>query len=311
MKKTKYNKEILFSIIFIFLPLSLLFGFAVYNHIQIRLEKNNMAITTEKKETSNLPNIEILGKSAIVKMLNSGEILYKKNATKPLPLASLTKLMTTLIAQINLKKDSVAISLDDLNTEGDSLLFLGELFHKKDLIRLALISSSNDSAAALAANTFSSFGQSNKNIFISEMNKMAKRIGMKDSYFYNETGLDIDEHTAGAHGSAEDVATLMEYILVNNPEIIEDTTIFSKDINSISGLIHTATNTNHILGTLPNILASKTGLTDIAGGNLAVVIDPSLNNPVVIVVLGSTAEGRFKDVELLTKEVVKFFQDRE
>ena len=62
---------------------------------------------------------------------------------------------------------------------------------------------------------------------------------------------------------------------------------------------HEGINTNTEITKLPQVLASKTGFTDLAGGNLAVVVDVGLNHPVVIVVLGSSKEGRFSDVEFL------------
>jgi D-alanyl-D-alanine carboxypeptidase len=57
--------------------------------------------------------------------------------------------------------------------------------------------------------------------------------------------------------------------------------------------------TNQAIESLPGAEASKTGYTDMAGGNLGVVVDISLGHPVVIVVLGSTKEGRFRDMSIL------------
>jgi D-alanyl-D-alanine carboxypeptidase len=77
-------------------------------------------------------------------------------------------------------------------------------------------------------------------------------------------------------------------------------------IKSSNGFYHKIENTNTIVGELPNILASKTGFTDLAGGNLAVIIDPSLNRPILIVVLGSTKEGRFQDVSNLAQKTIEY-----
>ena len=77
-------------------------------------------------------------------------------------------------------------------------------------------------------------------------------------------------------------------------------------VRSKEGFEHHLRNTNQIVNSLPNIVGSKTGFTEVAGGNLAVVIDPALNTPVVIVVLGSSKDGRFKDVERLTNATLDY-----
>ena len=60
-------------------------------------------------------------------------------------------------------------------------------------------------------------------------------------------------------------------------------------------------NTNQTIETLSGAEASKTGYTDRAGGNLAVIVDISVGHPIVIVVLGSTRQGRFQDIDVLYK----------
>ena len=63
--------------------------------------------------------------------------------------------------------------------------------------------------------------------------------------------------------------------------------------------MHTATNTNEVVGSIPGLIASKTGFTDLAGGNLVVAFDAGINRPVIISVLGATKDGRFTDMEML------------
>jgi D-alanyl-D-alanine carboxypeptidase (penicillin-binding protein 5/6) len=310
MEKTK-NKEIRYVFGLILVPVFVLFGFAFYNK---NVDQQNQTASphtevSEDKEMVVFENVALLARAAIVKDLNTGEVWYSKNEKMPLPLASLTKIMTAVVAENKLQQNVVAVSWEDLQTEGESFFFLGEQFRKNDLIDLTMVSSSNDGASALAASTFAAAGLNKKDIFVSEMNDTARRIGMKDTFFLNETGLDITTASstkAGAHGSATDIATLLEYSLTNYPEIFDKTTQSFVSIKSINGFVHPATNTNEIAGELPNLIASKTGLTNIAGGNLAVVIDPALNNPIAIVVLGSTEEGRFSDVQKLADEAVRF-----
>ena len=304
----KQNKEIFYSISLIVIPVAILIVSVILTKPSDEIREiaiKEITIIEEVHESDVFENINIKARSAIVVDINTGEVLYAKNEKLPLPLASITKVLTALTTEINSSKKIFSISIFDLVTQGESLFYPGERFYKKDLIDLTLVSSSNDGASALAANTFSAL---NTNDFVLEMNAIARNIGMRDSYFYNVTGLDSAETVAGAHGSAEDVATLFEYVLENYPEILESTKRENISVTSIDGLIHDIHNTNQIAGMLPNLIASKTGFTEIAGGNLVVAIDPALNRPIVIVVMGSTEQGRFEDVILLSDMVIKSFE---
>ena len=84
-----------------------------------------------------------------------------------------------------------------------------------------------------------------------------------------------------------------------HPEIFNETASAKVTISSLAAFRYTATNTNERVVDVPGIIASKTGYTALAGGNLAIVIDAGIGRPIVVVALGSTAEGRFLDVETL------------
>jgi D-alanyl-D-alanine carboxypeptidase len=75
---------------------------------------------------------------------------------------------------------------------------------------------------------------------------------------------------------------------------------------SEDGFIHTAENTNKQVYSFPGLLGSKTGYTDYAGGNLAVVFDAGLNHPIAVVVLGSSLDGRFTDVRKLVDATAEY-----
>ncbi len=66
-----------------------------------------------------------------------------------------------------------------------------------------------------------------------------------------------------------------------------------------------AFNTNEALGEIPGLLMGKTGFTDLAGGNLAVVFEAGPARPIVVVVLGSTREGRFADMRILVETTLR------
>lgn len=268
-------------------------------------------IPKPKFSTTNL-----LAKSVIVKDINSNEVLYSKNEHQSLPLASITKIMTVYAADLLLGNTrSVTITNSALSTYGEYGFGINEIWPTKSLEAYTLIVSSNDGAAALAeaaggTKTSSLDSESKKQAFINYMNSLAKEIGLHNTNFKNPSGLDSDDTEPQAFGSAQDIANLFQYILIKNPSVLEPS-VQVYDTFYVNNKTYRAENTNEIVGTIPSLIASKTGFTDAAGGNLAVVYDSGLNRPVVIVVLGSTKEGRFQDMSKLIENTQKYYADME
>lgn len=276
-------------------------------------EKNTALENNENPKEDPFASVKISAHGAYIKDLNTGKVLYSKNASEKMPLASLTKVVTALTAA-EILEDSDLVKIDYKQANGNDGLVAGEHFRFGDLVNLTLISSSNNGASALAFAAGSIVDTKNnpEKSFVDHMNILVKKIGMTDTEFKNETGLDENNETeAGALGSAKDISTLFEYVLRNEPKLLEATRAGVLTVRSKEGFEHHLKNTNEIINSLPNIVGSKTGYTEVAGGNLAVVIDPALNNPVVIVVLGSSKEGRFKDVERLTQATLDYFITQE
>lgn len=257
------------------------------------------------------PESEILAESAIVYDLTAKKVLYDKNAEVSLPLASITKIMTAVTALEAVPSDTIiTIEPEDLTVEGDSGLYASEKWRLDDLLGLILIQSSNDGAFAVSSAVGKieggvEEGDIGRDVFTDLMNRVAKKIGLSQSFFSNATGLDLSPGIAGAYGSAHDIALLMGYAVSKYSDVFSDTKYTSLKYKSESGFFHTAVNTNASINDIPLIMASKTGFTDLAGGNLAVVFDAGLNRPIVVVVLHSTEDGRFKD----TKELVRLTLD--
>lgn len=247
----------------------------------------------------------VLGaRAAYVLDLRTGDVLYERNAYTRLPLASLTKLMTALVAHESLAPDDqVTITVEAIMQEGDSGFSDGDRFSLRALADLTLLTSSNDGAYALAAAAGAALAPTHDPVahFISRMNEKAVEIGMADSIFLNATGLDLDETTSGGYGTARDAARLMEYIVQRHPYILEETREASSAIYSHAGALFHATNTNETASDISGLIASKTGYTDLAGGNLVIAFDIGLNRPVVVAILGSTRAGRFEDAGTLLR----------
>ena len=258
--------------------------------------------------TSSKPNpfadVHLTGQAAIVMDLTTGDTIYAQNANVPLPLASLTKLITTYAAADTLSPDSlVTISSTSLAQDGDYGLSLGQTFAFKDIARFALVGSSNDAAEAIIEAAAAARGESIEAL----LSNTITQIGLPSTRATNGTGLDIDTEEAGAYGTARDVAKLANAVLHKAPDIAAATTKPSVSVYATDGTLHTLPNTDPDVSRMPGLELSKTGYTDLAGGNLAVIFDAGLNHPVAIVVLGSTESGRFVDVEALMHATLAHF----
>ncbi len=132
------------------------------------------------------------------------------------------------------------------------------------------------------------------------MNMEAVKLGLTKTYFSNPTGLDVDLETAGAYGSARDMAVLAAYFLTQHPALFEATTRSSMTISS-QGNTLTAAATDLPVLNIPGLIGAKTGYTDLAGGNLVAAVDIGIGHPLIIAVLGSTEDARFTDVQAIVK----------
>lgn len=236
--------------------------------------------------------------------------IFSQNKEAQLPLASLSKVMTALIAS-EYEDKNITVNINERNLEknGNSGLVKNEKWDLKELIDFTLISSSNDGASAVAS-AIQSFTKNENNeevSFVEKMNEKAKTLNLKQTYFLNESGLDIDESSlSGSYGSAQDIAMLFDYIVKNKPEILEVTSYDKLELKSEDNKIHNAENTNLAINDIPWVIGSKTGYTDLAGGNLTVVFDNGMMRPIIISVLGSSKEGRFKDMKKLVDVVLQY-----
>lgn len=252
-----------------------------------------------------LEEVTVRASAAYVWDVRAQRALFAKNAETALPIASITKLMTALLAHELLASDTITtIDLSAIEQEGSNGLVAGERFSIENLQELALISSSNDAAFALGATVGSALGENDATSqFVAGMNIRAEELGLTTMKFYNPTGLDVSPSRAGGYGSARDVSFLMEYIIEEYPEIILPTTEQETRVYNTAGQFHTIENTNDYVRQIPNLIGSKTGFTDLAGGNLTIAFDIGLNRPIIVTVLGSTREGRFQDVLTLVNAV--------
>mgnify|MGYP001583050690 CR=1 FL=1 len=296
-----------FSSIFLFLVilllLSLLFGLRVG-----RRDTSLPGATT----LHIFPVIEIEAQAAYVYDVRTKTVLFAKNENERLSLASLTKVMAALVAaETTPTYSTIVIGQDAIKAEGDSGLRNGERWSLKNLLDFSLVSSSNDgmSAVALALGALEELTpQSNEVLgdFVLKMNEKASELDLKNTYFFNITGLDETAEKGGAYGTAKDMTMLFDYILSSHNELLEATKESVLVVSSLNNVSHKAKNTNLIVNEIPGLIASKTGYTDIGGGNLVVAFDPELGRPIIVTILGSSEKGRFEDMTKLVSATMEY-----
>ena len=248
--------------------------------------------------------ISIDAKAAIVYDLATGETLYAKNADAQLPLASLTKLLTVYAAFTELAP-TTPITIPALATTVDAprAFNAGQIFTLADLARLTLTASLNDGAVAIAQATAERENRDQTQMLASA----ASALALSQTYAVNGSGLDVSPAVSGGYGSARDLARLAGALVETAPEVAVATSRDSASATSEGGTSFTVKNTDPLVGALPRLLLSKTGYTDLAGGNLALVFDAGIGHPIAVVVLGSSKEARFTDGSALVSATLAHF----
>lgn len=195
-------------------------------------------------------------KSAILMEAESGRVLYEENAHEERLIASITKLLTALVAvesEIPLQ-DFVEITAEVCKVEGSSLyLTEGEEITFEALLYGMLLHSGNDAATAIALHCGGTVEG-----FVELMNKKAVDLGLSHSSFENPHGLNGDNH----YSSAYDMAVIAQACLEN--EVVAKM-VATQQI-SLSG--RTFTNKNKLLSTYEGCIGMKTGYTELAGRTL-------------------------------------------
>jgi D-alanyl-D-alanine carboxypeptidase (penicillin-binding protein 5/6) len=185
----------------------------------------------------------------------TGEVLAAENAHERLPIASITKLMTVLVALQHLQPDQVVTVSAQSARVGEERIPLrpGERISVEDLIEGALIQSANDAADALA----SAAAGGNLARFVGWMNDEAERLGLRDTHFARPDGLDAPGHVSSAH----DVSVLAQ-VAMHSPLV--RSVVRERTATILGGTIALHT-WNDLLGIFPGLVGVKTGHTDAAG----------------------------------------------
>ncbi len=208
-----------------------------------------------------LTDMNVSAKSALI-CTEDGLLVYEKNADTPLPMASITKVMTAILAleQIEDLKQTVTVPNEAVGIEGSSVyLSSGEKVSYEMLVYSAMLESANDAVTALAILLADS-----EEGFVSLMNEKAAELKMTSTHFCNPHGLHENEHFT----TARDYVKLMSYALKNDTfrEVIATKkAVFEKSDGSMTRVL---SNHNRLLNTYKGMLGGKTGFTKTSGRTL-------------------------------------------
>jgi D-alanyl-D-alanine carboxypeptidase (penicillin-binding protein 5/6) len=228
---------------------------------------------------------------------SNGEVLAAHDAHMRVPIASITKLMTVIVALDHLKPDQIVTVTGDAAEVGESRIPLtrGQQISVHDLLEGALIQSANDAADALA----SAASGDDVPKFVRWMNERAKRLGLRDTHFVRPDGLDAVGHLSSAH----DVAVLAQ-VAMHRALVREIVVKRSDTIEGGTFVVHTW---NDLLGVYPGVIGVKTGHTNDAGWCQVAAVRRN-GYTLYAVILGSpTRSQRNADLErLLTWGVAQY-----
>lgn len=239
---------------------------------------------------SNLKKPEIEAKSALLYDLTTKKVLYAKNPKEKLPMASLTKIMTAIVALENKKADDkYIVKPDDLVGEDSMELTQGEVLTLSELLYGLVLHSGND-----AAETLASAYPTGRTGFIKAMNKKAQTLGISDTNFTNPTGLEGD---GNQYTTAYDLLVITNYALSNFPLFNRVISTFDYHIpyTSLHKEFYLENETN-LLTSYPGVKGVKTGYTPEAGLCLVTYLDYN-GHKIIGILLGS--ESRIKEMKAL------------
>lgn len=296
LEQTKRN-EIIFIVLFI---LSVILVSFLFFSFWVKPTSILSEVHTSPKKFE-APQIK--ARSAYVYDVTADRVLFQKNTLTPMPLASLTKIMSAMVAHEELSKNaSISITKNTLGQPDYLASSTGEFWQRDELIRFMLFVSSN-----IASETLNEALKNENKGLVFLMNKKADDLHLKTLSFANPSGLDRPLGEGSSYGGAKDIASLFIYATSFYPYLFEPTAFKEYNFISGNGTNHPGINTNELAGKIPGLYASKTGFTDLAGGNLVVGFEQK-GHKIVVVVLGSEKEARFSDVEALVSEAIKVIQ---
>ena len=251
-----------------------------------------------KKSLPKAPSI--IGESAILIEPTTGTIIYEKDPHKKMYPASITKIMTALLAIENCKMNDTVVyskkNLDSLTAEDSNIQCqVGEKMSVKDCLYALMLSSANETATALAEHIAGS-----SEAFAKLMNERAKQAGATDTHFANPNGLHDDNHYVTAYDMSMIMKAAIQYPVFL--DVIHTTKYTIPANNKRTEPFQSYQRHKMLFTTSPyydaDVIGGKTGYTDQAGKTLVTYAKRG-NVSLISVVLKSNGEQVFDDTKKL------------
>ena len=252
-------------------------------------------------------DLDIASKSGLLMDYFSGAILYEKNSTTHLPIASMVKMMTILIAleeydEGNVSLDTMISTTENASGMGGSQVFIDPYveYSFEDLLKSVIMASANDASVALAE-----YFNGNEKSFTNRMNKRAKELGMNDTNYANCTGLPAPEQ----YSCAKDCALLMREVLKH--DLYHNySTIWMDELVHPSGRKTELVNTNKLIRYFDGCDSGKTGSTNEAGCCLTASAKRGDMRLISVIIGAENSKTRFNESSLLLNYGFANFENR-
>lgn len=232
-------------------------------------------------------------KSAILIEATTGTILYEKNSDEKLVPASMTKMMSMLLILEAIEKgilkwnQEVTVSENASSMGGSQILLeTGEKMSVKDLFKGVAIASGNDAVVALAEASYGS-----ESVFVNNMNKKAKELGLKNTNFKNPHGLDTADH----YSSARDMSLIAKE-LVKHDEVFKFTSVYEDYLRQNTDRKIWLVNTNKLVRFYDGVDGLKTGFTN--GAGYCITATAKKNNMRIIAVVMGEPTSKIRNKEI-------------
>lgn len=250
---------------------------SILNGIDLTDISKELALT-DSATSSGFSIKNLSSRSVYIYDVDSDTTLFEKNGELLLLPASTTKIMTALVAREEYNLDDILTVPDVSEIEGFRVgLFDGEQLQVRELLKAALIQSSNDAAYVLAINHPSGLSG-----FVDLMNKKAVNLGLRSTLFENPAGFDNETQKS----SARDLVIMSKEFM--NDEFLKSIVSTKEDTitDSTGEYTHSLYNTHQLLGSDPSVVGIKTGTTDGANQVLVTQFNREGHN-IIVVIMGS------------------------
>lgn len=209
---------------------------------------------------------QLYAQSAVLMDADSGRVLFEKNGSDIMPMASTTKIMTCILALEYMEPDAIVEISKNAAAQPKVHLGVsqGEQYYLKDLLYSLMLESHNDVAVAIAEGVAGSVEE-----FAKRMNQKAKELGCEHTHFVTPNGLDAKDEEGMHSTTAQELARIMKYCITESPKkeaFLEITQTASYRFTDVSGKrSYQCNNHNAFLHMMEGALTGKTGFTSAAG----------------------------------------------